>query len=171
MTCQIFYINLNIKRFYMSLLPVNCPYCGAQNSMQIISSSTTDKLTTKFISHEKTNNTKIPKHDIKCNLCLNEYELIKIDDYSYVKSKLMPLSTMLTTFKTHFPNHDLNSLFRNIVGLTRPKKSFSDKVLRKKPHLHICFELDGKRAFIDCEQVIKSGKVNKTILRGLDIGI
>lgn len=155
----------------MSLVPLYCPYCNTENVQQIIERTVTDKVTLKAIAHEETDNLQIPQPVLKCRLCLREYELIKISNYSYIKANLMPSSTMLVTFKTLFQNYTLDSIFDHIVGVTRPKKSFSDKLLYHLPHLHICFELNGKRAYIDCEQIVGRGKLGKTILRGLDIGI
>jgi hypothetical protein len=155
----------------MPLIPLICPYCNAENRLQIIERTVTDKVTLKAIAHEETDNLQIPEYEMKCRLCLREYELIKVLDYSYIKANLLPSSTMLATFKTLFQNHPLESIFDHIVGLTRPRKSFSDKLLYHPSHLHVCFELDGKRAYIDCEQIPGKGRLEKTILRGLDIGI
>jgi hypothetical protein len=155
----------------MPLVPLICPYCNAENRLRIIERTVTDKVTLKAIAHEETDKLQIPEYDMKCRLCLREYELIKVLDYSYIKANLLPSGTMLVTFKTLFQNHTLESIFDHIVGLTRPRKSFSDKLLYHPSHLHVCFELDGKRAYIDCEQIPGKGKLGKTILRGLDIGI
>ncbi len=155
----------------MSLVSLYYPYCKAENKLQIIERTVTDKVTLKAIAHEQTDNLQVPLYELKCRLCRSEYELIKVSDYSYIKANLLPSSTMLVTFKTLFQNYTLDSIFDHIVGLTRPKKSFSDKLLYHPSHLHVCFELDGKRAYIDCEQISGKGKLGKTILRGLDIGI
>jgi hypothetical protein len=155
----------------MPLTLLNCPYCNAENRLQIIERTVTDKVTLKAIAHEETSDLQIPVYELKCRLCLREYELIKVSDYSYIKANLLPSSTMLVTFKTLFQSHTLDSIFDHIVGLTRPRKSFSDKLLYHPSHLHVCFELDGKRAYIDCEQITEKGKLGKTIWRGLDIGI
>ena len=155
----------------MSLVPVNCPYCSTKNTVQIISRSVTNSLTAKLFGHEKTDTMPIPKYEIKCRLCLKYYEQIEVTDYTYIKSNFVPLSPMLIAFKTKFPTHNLNSLFDNALGLTRPKKTFGDRMFRRNPHLHVCFELDGKRAYIDCEQIKEKGKMGKTILRGLDVGV
>jgi hypothetical protein len=157
--------------FRMPLIPLNCPYCNAENRLQIIERTVTDKVTLKVIAHEETENLQIPIYELTCRLCLRTYELIKVSDYSYIEANLLCSSTMLVTFKTLFPNHALESIFDHIVGLTRPKKSLSDRLLYHPPHLHVCFELDGKRAYVDCEQISGKGKSGKSFLRGLDIGV
>jgi len=150
----------------MSLVTFKCPWCSAEIQMQINEVTVTDTLTLKAIEHEESTVSKIPVYNVRCRLCLAEYEPIKVSDYIYIKSHLKPQLEMLQTFKTKFPTQSIEAIFDNIVAITRPKKSISEKLFARNPHLHIFFILDGVRAYVDCEQVTEK---RKTILRGLDI--
>ena len=126
-----------------------------------------DNITLKFLAHEESISEQIPLYLLKCRLCYSEFEPINITDYAFIKSKLQLKSNVLEIFKIKFPDSNLETIFSNILGITRPKKPFRDKAFRRNPHLHICFEINGTRAYLDCEQI--SNKT-KTILRGIDIG-
>jgi hypothetical protein len=151
----------------MSLETFICPYCYAENKMQINSVTTTDHITFKALEHEKSVVSQVPIYQVRCRGCLNQYEPIKYSDYGILKRNFQPKFEMLESFNIKFPNEkNLDGLLNNIVAVARPKSSFTDKVFGKK-HLHIIFMLNGVRAYVDCEQV--SNKT-KTILRGLSIG-
>jgi len=98
--------------------------------------------------------------DLQCPLCNRSYRFIDITDYSWLRLKLNPSDTMLETLKIKFPGISLDFILDNITGVTKPKGTI--KQLFRRTHLHICFEVDGKIAYIDCNQ-------KKDKLRGLDI--
>lgn len=150
----------------MSLSLINCPYCSAENALSTVNRTTTDAITLKIITHEETNTVLIPSYHVKCCLCSIEYDFIKVSKYTWIKNQLKPTNTMVDTFKIKFPNSTPDLIYNNIVGVTRPKNtSISDRLFRHK-HLHVCFELEGNRAYIDCLQTKALGK---PILQGLDI--
>jgi hypothetical protein len=162
--------NLAIIHTHMAALETfTCPWCHAQNQMQINQLTVTDTVDLKGLGHEEAIVSQIPVYITRCRLCLEEYEPIKASDYHYITSNIQPKSNMLQDFRTKFPNQNDNieAIFNNIEAITRPKKSIADRLFARNPHLHIFFTLDGKRSYIDCEQV----KIRrKTILRGLYIG-
>ncbi|MCL5949147.1 MAG: hypothetical protein M1490_01555 [Candidatus Bathyarchaeota archaeon] len=159
--------NTTILSLHMSLETFNCPYCDAQNKMQINEVTITDTVTIKALEHQRGVVSQIPIYQVTCRGCLRDYEPIKFSDYGILKRNFQAKSEMLESFKIKFPNEpNLNRVMNNIVAIARPKSTITDKVFRKK-HLHMFFTLDGVRAYIDCEQVTNG---TQTILRGLNIG-
>ena len=161
--------NATILSFRMSLEPFTCPYCHAQNQKQINEVTITDTLTLKAFGHGQEVLSKVPIYQVKCRLCFNEYEPLKMSDWDCIKHNLLANLNMLQTFKTRFPtqNNGIDAIFNNVVAIARPKKSITDKLFGRNPHLHIFFVLDGIQAYVDCEQVTVN---RKTFLRGLEIG-
>jgi len=149
----------------MSLAVTNCPYCSAENTTSNIERTVTDKFTLKLVAHEESDKEIVPTTMITCRLCHIKYELIKVRDYLWIKPKLKPTNTMLDKFKIRFPNSAFDMIYEHVVGVTRPQSSIGDVFLRHR-HLHICFELEGTRAYVDCQEVKVRGK---SILQGLDI--
>lgn len=140
----------------MSLSFIQCPYCNTTNPLATVTHVKKDKVSIKLIEREKSSSMEILSYELQCSLCGMKYEFIELSDFSWIRNRLEPSDTMLVAFKNRFPNAEFDSIYDNIVGVTRPKKFFRDD------HLHICFEIEGVRAYIDCHQ-----KKNK--LRGLDI--
>jgi hypothetical protein len=71
---------------------------------------------------------------------------------------------MLDKFHILFPaEKNLDNMLNGIVAVTKPKQTFQEIWSGKNQHQHIIFQLNGERAYVDCEEV------SKTILRGLDI--
>lgn len=135
--------------------------------MHINEVTVTDTVTFKAIEHSQATASQIPIYDVRCRFCQRQYEPIKFSDYGVVKKTFQPKLEMLENFKIRFPNEqNLNNLLGNIIAITRPKRTIPDKIFGRN-HLHIHFNINGERAYVDCEQVTKR---TKTILRGLSIG-
>ena len=135
---------------------MQCPYCNAMIPLATVTKVNKDKLSLKIIEVEDSSSIEILSYELRFPLCRKEYEFIKLKDFSWIERRLEPSDMMLATFKNKFPNSILNSIYSNIVGVTRPRGLF------KRGHLHICFEVEGLRAYLDCYQ-------KKDRLRGLDI--
>ena len=135
---------------------IQCPYCNAANPLATVRRVTKDKVSIKLIELEESSSSEVLSYELQCSLCQRDYKFIELDDFSWIENRLEPSDTMLETFKTKFPNVDFDSIYDNIVGITRPKR------LLRRNHVHVCFEIEGVRAYIDCHQ-------KKDRLRGLDI--
>ncbi|MGA2385921.1 MAG: hypothetical protein ABSG33_05265 [Candidatus Bathyarchaeia archaeon] len=133
--------------------------------MQNVESTTSDKITLKLYEHNQSQKIIIPKRTINCPFCHRKYELIKFPDFNWVKRKLKPTNTMLEKFKMTFPNSAFDLFYENILGITKPQIGLGERVLRHR-HYHICFELEGIRAYVDCQE---AQLADNTILQGLDI--
>jgi hypothetical protein len=149
----------------MSLTSVNCHYCSAEIQLRNVERTTTDKITIKLIEHETSEKVIIPETTVNCRYCRRKYELINFPDFLWVKKKLKPTNTMLEKFKLKFPNSTLDKLYDSILGITKPKIGLGERVFRHR-HYHICFQLEGTRAYVDCQEAQLYGN---TVLRGLDI--
>ena len=150
----------------MSLAVIYCPYCSAENQLQSIERTITDRFTLKIIEHKTSDNITIPTIMIKCRLCHKTYELIKVRDYLWIKNQLKPTDTMLEKFKIRFPKSSLDMIYEHVTGVAKPHSSSLANLFLRYKHLHICFELEGIRAYVDCQEVKVQGK---SILQGLDI--
>lgn len=151
---------------YMPLAVVRCPYCATENQLQSVERTVTDKFTLKIIAHERSDKMTIPMLIIRCRLCNKTYELVKVQDYLWIKNQLKPTDTMLEKFKIRFPKSSLDMIYEHVTGIARPQSSTLANIFLRYKHLHICFELEGTRAYVDCQEVKVQGK---SILQGLDI--
>jgi hypothetical protein len=149
----------------MSVTAVPCHYCSAENVLQTVERTTHDKITLKLLEHEQSKKVVVVEKKVECRFCRRKYEIITFPNFLWLKSKLKPTNTMLETFKTKFANCSLELLYNNVFGITRPQIAIAERVRRHR-HYHICFLLDGTRAYIDCQELNLNGT---TILRGLDI--
>lgn len=149
----------------MSITAVHCHYCSAENLLQTIERTTSDKATLKLYEYQVTDKVVIPEKNVDCPFCHRKYELIKFPDFNWVRRKLKPTNTMVETFKVKFANSTLDMLYGNIIGITRPQLGLGERVRRRR-HYHVCFELEGTRAYVDCQEIEVNGT---TILRGVDI--
>lgn len=141
--------------------PVVCPYCNTGIPLATIRQTSRVRFGgSEIFETEDTSSREILSHDLSCPLCERNYKYIDLSDFSWVIRRLEPSNTMLETLKTKFPEADLDSVYENIIGVTRPTGTL--RRIFKGKRLHICFELRGVRAYIDCH-------LEKDRLRGLNI--
>ena len=140
---------------------LQCPYCTTMNPLPVVIASKRDKVWLfKLYESEESSTIETLSYEVKCLFCNNEYTFIKMEDYSWFVRKLEPSDTLLRSLKTNFPDTSLGDLSQNVVGIVRPKGSI--RHLFGSIHVHICFNTEGARAYIDCSY--RKGK-----LRGLDV--
>ena len=140
---------------------VTCPYCNAENSLTTIKVTRKAKFWLfKLFEWEDSSSAEFISHDLKCILCHKKYIFINLSEYSWLKRRLALSDTSLQSFKSIFPEAGLDSIIENIVGVTRPKVTMTE--LFRRNRIHICFDIEGKRAYVDCHH--KKGK-----LTGLNI--
>jgi len=127
---------------------VICPYCGATNPVATVKKESSHKFSIKMYEYQSSSGKEILSYELKCVLCEKEYEYIVLDDISWIRNRLELSDVALMTFKTLFFGVNLEAFYSNIIGVTRPKR----KLHPLKKFLHICFEIGGKRAYLECSQ-------------------
>lgn len=140
---------------------IKCPYCSTINTLRAETQTRKVGFQLKSgLSSEETSTRQIVYDGVSCVLCNRNYMLIEMADYSWVIQKLEPSDTLLTSLKAKFPEAELESIFTHIIGITKPKGTW--RRLYKQDRLHICFEYEGIRAFIDCHY-------KRDTLKGLNV--
>ena len=115
---------------------VECPYCDTKNHLAIIRRTSRSILSLdKGFGTEETTSTEKTSYDLTCQLCRREFIFIDSENYFWLKNNLNPSDTMLVSLKSKFPEADLDTVFDNIKGVTRPKGTL--RQLYKRNRLHI----------------------------------
>jgi hypothetical protein len=83
-----------------------------------------------------------PKRRVKCSLCERKYELLPIEDYSWMQERFYLSESALASFKSIYAvgEIDLNDLFASVTGVAKLAHH----------RFHICIEKFNIRSYVDC---------------------
>ena len=136
----------------------NCPYCTAENE-QSYSEITTGVSGNSWVVGGSISTKSKKVKETKCINCTRKYLPINFGNKLLIKKWFRPKNEMLDTFRIMFPSEkNINTILENFVAITKPHKMYG-----QKEHRHIVFDLNGERAYVDCEVASQS------IWRGLSI--
>ena len=135
---------------------MRCPYCGAGNPTLTIEQTRSSSWSFKIYKHSTSTSANTQSMKVSCKLCQQRYEILDVDDYSWIRSKISILSTAIEAFKTIYglPAVTLDDIFAAATAVTIP-----DRMARHNK-LHICFNLQGTRSFMDC---VRDGSMLKGV--------
>jgi len=143
----------------MSQPSIECPYCGNNIFLRVITQGDSTSLSSeKGLGMGDTTTVQEISDEVYCNSCKNSYIYLNYHDYTVVKRSVRYSDTMLVTMKSMFPHVTVDDVMNSIIGVVRPKKG----IFQWRDRLHICFYLNGKRAYIDCHK-------QKGVYNGLDV--
>jgi hypothetical protein len=119
---------------------VTCVYCGAKNPVRTVSHGWTERVSAKIFGADSSTVQNWESNEIDCTLCKMKYVLISMTHYSWIKARLLPSKEALLTLKRIYRTSSMSVLFACNPVVTRVAKS----------RIHIIFEVNGIRAFMDC---------------------
>jgi len=110
--------------------------------METIGTTRTVGLDLQIFHVEQSSTRTKPKYHVKCSLCEREYDLLTMEDYSWMQQRFYLSESALASFKSIYAvgDVDLDDLFASIKGVAKlPDHRY-----------HICIEKFNIRSYVDC---------------------
>jgi len=139
----------------MVLSEIACPYCNNIIPAPSVTRENQWGIPARIFTFQRSTSIGTTSYMVTCSMCGSHYQFFDMQDFSWLKSRLVLSNYSIEAFKTiaercGYPlstspsstdvSSVLDCIFEHIVGVTRPIKKC----------LHICFDYSGHRIYLDC---------------------